>query len=189
MILELSILTIFSFLILKNWTIIKGLLSKKKFDINDYVLINGEVTRVKKIGQKNLILQVNKNSEVLVPLRNIDQEAMINLSKNWTPSKVHMAFKTSNKINVKKIKNVILQLLENHAQIIEFPRPYISIVKMRNEDIVFHLNFYSYNSREIDKIENELKMEILDAFNKRNISHLLRSTNSIGKVNKSLSNN
>lgn len=189
LVLELLILAVFSLFILKNWRSIQRLRFNKSFNVNDYVLLNGEVLRVKKVGWKNLVLQINSNSPILVPLKNIEQEGIINLSKNSTPRKAHLAFKTSNKINTKKIEKLLVQIMNNHTQIIDSPRPYVSIVKLRNENVVFHLNFYSYNFDEIIEIENELKMKILDSFTLRNITHLFQKSNSSEKVKIRISNN
>ena len=159
----------------------------RKFKVNDYVLLNGEVARVKEVESKHLIIQRKNKSPKLVSLKKIEQGGMINLSKKGTPIKGHVAFKTSKKIDLQKNENILLPLMEKHPQIIIAPKPYVSIIGLRNENIVFHLYFYSYQFDEIDDIENDLKNEILDAFAKKNISHLFRKSDFLEK--KYISNN
>ncbi len=188
-ILDFVLIAMFSFFMVKVWTVIQGLLGTQEFEVNDNILLNGGTVRKKEVGFKDLISQVNNNSKKIVSLKQIKNKAIINFSKNKTSFKGGIAFKTSTKINVKKIKNVLLQIMQEHTQILNSPKPYVSTVELRNENIVFHLYFYSHDFKSIEDIGSDLKNEILDAFTERNITHFFRKSDSLVKVKEGISNN
>ncbi|MFK7772677.1 MAG: hypothetical protein AB8F94_11080 [Saprospiraceae bacterium] len=189
LVLKFILMAIFSAAVLKVWSVIEGLWEGREFEVNDYVQFEGELARVKEVGLKNLLLEVNQNSELILPLKKIEQLGITNLSKTNTPIKGHVAFKACSKININKIEDILIGIMKEHIHITNSTKPYVSTVGLRNENIVFHLYFYSFGFSKMKQIERDLKMKILDAFAEREITHLFREPDSMVKVKAYVSNN
>ncbi|MDA3883747.1 MAG: mechanosensitive ion channel [Bacteroidales bacterium] len=137
--------------------------------VNDYIEVNGEIYQVQEINFRTTRLIGRDENYVIMP----NSELTANKVENWTYDKISSRFKINIGVeystDVELMMTTVQIVTQNHAKVLQAPKPFVRFEDYGNSALHFSVYFYSNEIFRIENIKSELRVEIFKALKKNNI--------------------
>jgi len=108
----------------------------KPFKIGDLVEAQGEIGVVKQIEIFTTKLTGLSNKEIIIPNGSLSNGNIVNYSTEGT-RRVDLVFGVGYDSDIKKTKEVLMQVLSSHPKILETPAPSVNVMELADSSINF----------------------------------------------------
>ncbi len=112
------------------------LLIFRPYKVNDFVDIAGKFGKVTEIDMFTTILQTFDNQQIIIPNGKIWGEQIVNHSHHVVRG-VDMTFGIAYGESIDKAREVIMQVLDNHPQVLKDPAPFVEVDTLNNSSVDF----------------------------------------------------
>jgi small-conductance mechanosensitive channel len=143
------------------------LIYRRAFKIGDWVKIGDVMGDVTAIRQQVTHLRTLKNEEVSIPNSQILNGNVVNYSSLAREKGLilHTTVGIGYETSWRQVEAMLLMAAERMAGLLRNPSPFVLQKELGDFAIVYELNVYTDNPREMMKLYTELHREILDVFN------------------------
>lgn len=108
----------------------------RPFKVGDYVSAGGVSGNVASIALFNTILNTPDNQRVIIPNSNITSNVITNVTANDT-RRVDLVIGISYDDDIKKVKEVLHQIIREEARVLETPKPTIAVFELSDSCVKF----------------------------------------------------
>lgn len=143
------------------------LVTTKPFNVGDFVNINGVEGSVVSINMISTVLQTTDNKIVTIPNNEILSNNIINYNA-MTTRRLDLVVSVSYDSDIKKVKDVINEIVTNEELIIKDPAPVFELNELADSSLNFTLRVW-VNSSDYAKLKWKLNETIVKVFAKENI--------------------
>ncbi len=148
------------------------MLTEGTIRIDDILEIDGNVDKVTAIKLRTSDFLTRNGSTIVVPNHKFITEKVINWSHNLTPTRFSMRVGVSYKSEEVKVKNVLLEIANQHPDIITSKSdlaPFVRIEDFGDHAVIFELYFWSSNMFNIENTKSDIRFDIRAAFREHSI--------------------
>ena len=142
------------------------LMSERPVRINDIIEFEGQLGRVKEVGNRSTMIKRIDGAHMIVPNSSLLQANLV----NWTL--VDPNIRTSIKVGVEygsdleKVKSILQKVLDEHEFVIDEPKPMVIFEDFGDSALIFELWFWAKVGavRELRTIRSDLRFAINQEF-------------------------
>jgi small-conductance mechanosensitive channel len=142
---------------------------EKPVSVGDMVEIGTDTGWIKEIGIRASNMQTFDGAEVIVP----NGELISNRITNWTLSskrrRLEITVGVAYKSDPHQVNQLLLNVLENHPEILKLPEPGIFFTALGENSLDFTLNFWISDFVEGKRIRSEVLFRIFDVLKENGI--------------------
>lgn len=139
----------------------------KPFKIGDFIQAQGESGTVKEIEIFTTKLNTPDNKEVIIPNGKLSNDNIINFSTEKT-RRVDITFGVGYDSDIKKTKEVILEVANNHPAILKEPAIAVNVSELADSSINFFTRCW-VNSSDFWAVKFDLTEQVKEALDKAGI--------------------
>lgn len=121
------------------------LLLFKPFEVGDLIETNGETGWVRKILIFNTILVSPDNKTIILPNSAVSNGTIKNISREGSV-RVELSIGVAYDADLKKAREVILNVLENHEHVLDSPAPSVNVAELGDSSV--NLAVFPYSTAE-----------------------------------------
>lgn len=114
----------------------------KPFKVGDLIVTQGHLGTVKEIHIFVTILLTPENKTVIIPNAAVSGNDIINYTTEGV-IRVDMVFGISYESNIKKAKDVLMSILENHPKVLKDPAPFVGVKELGDSSVNLAVRPYS----------------------------------------------
>lgn len=146
------------------------LLFEKTIKPGDVVLVNNQMGQVKKVSiRATTILNLSDNAEIIIPNQTFFTSQMTTYTKSDQNIRKEILVGASYNSDPEKVISLLLDITNNHPQVLKQPEPSASCTDFGESSINFSLRFYVNSPFIGGKVKSELLTEIWRVFAVNNI--------------------
>lgn len=108
----------------------------KPFRVGDYISAQGQEGTVKKIEIFTTTLNTADNKQIIIPNGGLSNGTIVNYSKEQN-RRVDLVFGVSYDANIKKVKEVLMDVINQHPLVLKHPKPEVVVVKLNTNSVDF----------------------------------------------------
>jgi potassium-dependent mechanosensitive channel len=142
---------------------------EKPISVGDIVKIGADSGWIKEIGIRASNMQTFEGAEIIVP----NGELISNRVTNWTLSnkrtRLEIEIGVAYKSDPHTVNQLLLNILENHSEILKLPEPGIFFTAFGDNSLNFKLNFWIEDFVEGKRIRSEVLFTIFDVLKENGI--------------------
>jgi small-conductance mechanosensitive channel len=142
---------------------------EKPISVGDMVKLGTDSGWIKEIGIRASNMQTFEGAEIIVP----NGELISNRLTNWTLSnkrtRLEIEIGVAYKSDPHTVNQLLLNILENHSEIIKLPEPGIFFTAFGDNSLNFKLNFWISDFIEGKRIRSEVLFTIFDVLKENGI--------------------
>ena len=154
------------------WLLFEGALQP-----GDIIIIDGNVSKVTKLGIRATTVEVLKdNSEQIIPNQVFFSQNFSTLTGSERLTYVSLIVGASNKCSPSKVIEILLQVAHQHPQVLKEPAPKAFAIGFGDSSIDFELKFWLDNPLISKTVTSQLVCDIWQAFADNDIGAALKST-------------
>lgn len=139
----------------------------KPFKQGDYIEVLDNEGTVKNINIFYTTLETYDNKIIEMPNGSLSNSSIINYTAN-KKRRLDLEFSTSYNDDIKKVKNIILKVINNSDDIIDKEKSIVSLDKMSDSSLIYAVKVW-VNTEDYFKVKWDLNEKIKLAFDKNNI--------------------
>lgn len=139
----------------------------RPFKVGDFIETTGYSGTVEEIGLFYTNLITIDNKQILIPNGVLSNGSLINYSAKQN-RRVDLIFSVSQKNDIKKVKQILQQTIENNPLSLKDPEPYVGVNAHNLMSIDFVIRVWCKTDDYLD-LKHELLEEVKIAFDKENI--------------------
>jgi small-conductance mechanosensitive channel/CRP-like cAMP-binding protein len=153
-------------------SLISGLMLQieRPFAIGDWIKLGDQVGQVIGITWKSTRLLTREKNLVYIPNAEITNKSFLNYSKPDRSLIAHMIIGIEYGAPPNTVKDVILQVLSQHHQVLKIPPPDIYLTEFCDFAITYDIRFHHTSFASEPKIKSEINTQIWYALRRNNIS-------------------
>jgi len=136
----------------------------------DVVELEGVVGIVKDIGFRTTKIESRDNIIMIIPNSKFIEENVINWSHIETRTRFYVEVGVAYGSDVGLVKKVLLECAKAHADITDFPAPFVRFNDFGDSSLDFQLFFFTYNAFRVENIKSDLRFEIDNKFRENSIT-------------------
>lgn len=106
----------------------------KPFKVGDLIITQGHLGTVKEIHIFVTILLTPENKTVIVPNAAVSSNDIVNYTTEGV-IRVDMVFGISYESNIKKAKDVLMTIIENHPKVLRDPAPFVGVKELADSSV------------------------------------------------------
>ena len=153
-------------------SLISGLMLQieRPFAIGDWIKLGDQEGRVIGITWKSTRLMTREKNLVYIPNAEITNKSFLNYSKPDRSLIARMKIGIEYGAPPNTVNNVILQVLNQHRQILKIPPPEIYLIEFGDFAITYEIRFHHTNFANERRIKSEINTQIWYALRRHNIT-------------------
>lgn len=145
------------------------LLAERPFKVGDWIIAGNVEGTVKRINVRATEIETSRRQTVIMPNSVLINQPVSNWTHRSKLGRVDLDVKVSFESDVHKVREVLLQLAREHPQVIRTPEPVVDLVNMGGGGLDFVLRMYLSDITASGRVQNEIRMAIIDAFAREGI--------------------
>ncbi|BDD04099.1 mechanosensitive ion channel family protein [Aureibacter tunicatorum] len=143
---------------------------ERPLKVGDRVEVDDIVGQIQDIGPRATTVLTNDNISVIVPNSRFVSNLVINWSHNDSKVRFHFPVGVSYKEDPDRVKTVLLEILSNHKDILDHPKPEIWFTNYGDSSLDFEIVVWTETMTNVPKVlKSELYFEIFKKFSEYNI--------------------
>jgi len=146
------------------------LLFERSVSVGDVMDVGGIVGAVRKIGLRSSIIETRSNISIIVPNSKLVNDSV----KNWSHFVDHVRFEVKVGVaygsDTKRVKKIMLTAVNEHAQIFDYPVPFVRFNDFGDSSLDFTVYFFADRYLIIEDIMSDVRFRIDELFRENNIS-------------------
>lgn len=141
------------------------ILFERSVKVGDVVELTGhQVGTVRKVGARTSVVETRDDIIIFVPNSKLIGENVINWSHVRRVARFHVTVGVAYGSDTELVKNILLQVAEDHPKIMSFPEPFVRLLDFGNSSLDFDLLFWSRDFIRIENIKSDIRFSIDAAF-------------------------
>lgn len=141
----------------------------KTLNPGDIIEIDDKVARVKVINLRSTIAETRDRRIIVIP----NHKFIDNIIHNWTQDgeviRASIDVGVYIGTDIEKVRDVLLESVENHAEVLKEPKPLVQLKEFGESSIRFGLFYFIENSFDNDRISSDIRFEVDKQFKENNI--------------------
>lgn len=146
------------------------LLFERTVAVGDVLEFDGTVGVVKKIGLRSSIVHTRLNVSMVVPNHQLVNDRITNWTHNEDSIRFAIEVGVAYGSDTKKVKELLIQSLENVNHVLDFPKPFVRFTSFGNSSLDFCLYFFSKEYMAIEDVKSNIRMNIDQLFRENGIT-------------------
>lgn len=140
----------------------------KPFVIGDLIEVNGHYGRVDEITMRSTRLITVNGKMLSIPNAEILNSTVASYT-NFPNLRIDIEFTVASNENLKKIRNVLFQLVENNDEYLLIPQPEVVLNKMNDYNIELIFRVWIEDEKKHIDLRNDLREKIFETLTKNDI--------------------
>lgn len=145
------------------------ILFERTVKVGDILEFNGQMGKVLKIGMRASRVKTDKSVTILIPNSMLINQPVTNWSHNNDLVRFSINVTVLPQSNVENVRSILVQATENISDIKTNPVPWVRLNDFDEKGLVFSLYFYITKVLSSEDIQSQLRINILDLFEKNHI--------------------
>ena len=145
------------------------LLFERPIKIGDTIEVGDLVGTVRSIGIRASNIRTFDGAEIIVPNGNLISNEVVNWTLSDQRRRIEIKVNVAYDSDPEKVKEVLLQLLENHEDVAKDPKPGIYFIEMGNSALVFRILFWTHQFGKWYGIRSNMMYAIFQALKEAGI--------------------
>lgn len=145
------------------------LLFERPIQVGDFVDVAGTLGTVMAVNARSTRIETQDNVSILVPNSRFVSESVTNWSHRDPRTRIHVPVGVSYGADVDKVRKVLLEVAEGHAELLKTPAPQVQFLRFGDSSLSFDLLVWINDSRRQFFIRSDLNFAIVAAFRSNGI--------------------
>lgn len=145
------------------------LLIERPIKVGDIVNVGDISGRIIDIRVRSTIIQTRDEITIIVPNSRFISEEVINDSFSGKAILQHLKVGVSYSSNVSTVQEILTTCALNHLKVLKNPSPFALLCNFADSCLEFDLRYWSDEHWAKDKISSDIRLDILNKFNKAGI--------------------
>ncbi|MFZ1323292.1 MAG: mechanosensitive ion channel domain-containing protein [Ignavibacteria bacterium] len=141
---------------------------EKPIQIGDVIEVGTRNGTVKEIGLRSSSIITFDGSEVIVPNGDIISQHLVNWTKDSSYRRIEIPVGVAYGSDIKKVKEVILQVFSNNDAVLNFPEPMIRVLDFGDNSVDMKIYFWSEVLDWID-VKSDVMSDVYNSLNEAGI--------------------
>ncbi|MEM1318979.1 MAG: mechanosensitive ion channel domain-containing protein [Bacteroidota bacterium] len=146
------------------------LLSEATVEVGDIVSVDGVIGTVRDIGIRTSKVETLDDISIIIPNSKLVVDQVVNWSHKDSPNRFQVAVGVAYGSDVQLVTSLLLQAARSHQDVLAFPEPKVQFKDFGASSLDFVLHYYSHNFIGSEFVKSDLRYEIVELFEKNNIS-------------------
>jgi len=138
------------------------LLFERPIKIGDTVEVGELIGTVRSIGIRASNIRTFDGAEIIVPNGNLISNEVVNWTLSDRRRRIEIMVTVSYDAIPEHVQEVLLQLLQNHEDVVSDPKPAIYFIEFGESGLVFRILFWTYRFDKWYSIRSKIMYEVFD---------------------------
>lgn len=145
------------------------LLIEGDIKVDDDLVVDGLVGRVKNIGLRTSELETRDKIVIILPNSKLVSEKVTNWSHTKRAARFQVSIGVSYKSDIDKVESLLLRCGLDHKDVAHEPKPVVHLVEYNTSSIDFLLHFYSKELYGSEQTRSDLRKSIFKVLKENDI--------------------
>ena len=145
------------------------LLAERPIKVGDWVVIGPDQGYVRKISVRATEIETFDRSNVVVPNSVLISEKVQNWTLHNNVGRITIPVRVSYASDAERVRDILLEVAEEHPQILTHPEPYVWFSDFGDSSLDFHLFCFALNITRQLAIQTDLRIAIMKKFREEGI--------------------
>lgn len=138
------------------------LLTERPVKVGDWVVVGDNDGDIKRINIRATEIQLQDRSTLIVPNSEFITKSIRNMTLNRNEGRIQFNLALNSEKNPRKVSELVLAAFEEHEQVLDSLKPYISLDSKEDGTLVLTATCYVASPRLIEQVRTELLFDILE---------------------------
>ncbi|MGZ3823006.1 MAG: mechanosensitive ion channel family protein, partial [Mucilaginibacter sp.] len=142
---------------------------EKPVQIGDIIEVDNRAGTIKEIGIRSSKLATSDGSEVIIPNGDLISHHVVNWTLSNSNRRIDIIISTAYGSDIKKVKTLLTELMQNRDDIMTNPEPTIFINNITEKSVDFRIFCWAADLTNFHELKSRILIDIYNVFNKEGI--------------------
>lgn len=142
---------------------------ERPIQIGDTIEISGKTGIVQEIGVRSSQISNGEGANIIIPNGDLLSQQLINWTLHNRNKRVKVNISVPYKSDFRMARDLIMDEINKNSKIMRDPKPAVTVDTFANTMVNFEIKFWVPDMSEVGDIRNELMLNILESFSKKEI--------------------